>query len=100
MMKSDIGLSETIESVHRLMLSSKRIKNAAVLDAYTIFHPTLYVKTIWSGKFKILQKLLKHYDVLITMHEDHTNPFKIEDEGLLLASFKQRVGRHVTHVAH
>jgi hypothetical protein len=79
MMKNDIRLSETIESVQRLMLSLKTIKNAAVLDAYTNFRPTLYVKTRWSGKFKILQKLLKLYDVPITIHEDDENPFKIAE---------------------
>jgi hypothetical protein len=48
----DNRLKNILDSLQRLILSLKALKNSAPVDAYTQLRPTLFVKTRWNGKYK------------------------------------------------
>lgn len=69
MVKQHDDLNSSIETVHETMREAKQLKNAALLRNITDYHPVMFNRTRWSGKYRTLKRFDTIRDALIEVSE-------------------------------
>ena len=73
MVKNDISLSETVDSIHNTMVDCKsKLKNRAVLRSLTDLAPISQNATRWSGKYNMVTRF-NRIRTELTAAADHQN---------------------------